>query len=118
MMIQTLVKAQHLNGMAAFLCASGHTDDPAAFDFTDLPNRRTYGPRCRGNHQSLTRFGLPDIQQPHIGGKARHSQNAQRPGRMGGIFAQFDQTTAVREVVLLPAAVSQHPFPCFKIRMT
>ncbi|SAD97306.1 Uncharacterised protein [Enterobacter roggenkampii] len=115
--IQTLVKPEHLNGMAAFLCATGDADHPATFDFADLPNRRAHRAGRRRHHQRFTRFRLPDIQQPHIGGKARHTQYAQRPGRMRRILAQLHQAAAVREFIFLPAAVAQHPFTGFEVGM-
>ncbi|SAB38979.1 Uncharacterised protein [Enterobacter asburiae] len=68
--------------MAAFFSPTGDADYPATFDFTDLPDGRANRACRRGDHQRFARFWLPDIQQSHIGGKARHAQNTQRPGRM------------------------------------
>ena len=113
--IETHVKPKNLNSVAAFFCPTGYPDHAAAFDFTDLPDCRPNRARRGGDHQRFTRFRLSDIQQPHIGGKARHPKNAQRPGGMGGIIAQLDQAAAVRKRVLLPAAVAQHPFTRFKV---
>ncbi|SAB29945.1 Uncharacterised protein [Enterobacter cloacae] len=103
--------------MAAFLCATGYADHPATFDFADLPYCRAHRAGRRGHHQRFTRFRLPDIQQSHIGGKARHTQNPQRPGRMRGIIAQLDQAAAVGKFILLPAAVAQYPFTGFEVGM-
>ena len=80
--IQTEVKPEDLNRMAAFFCATGHADHPATFDFANLPNGRANRACCGSNHQRFPRFRLPDIQQPHIGGKARHAEDPQRPGRV------------------------------------
>ena len=62
MVIQTLVKPENLNGMAAFFSPTGHTDHPATFDFADLPDGCAHRAGRRGNYQRFTRFGLPDIQ--------------------------------------------------------
>ncbi|CZX76244.1 Uncharacterised protein [Enterobacter ludwigii] len=62
MVIQALVKPEHLDGMAAFFCTTGNADHPATFNFTDLPDRRTNRPRRRRNHQRFTGFRLADVQ--------------------------------------------------------
>ncbi|SAD73497.1 Uncharacterised protein [Enterobacter cloacae] len=93
--VQAQVKPEDLNGMAAFFSTTGNADHPATFDFADLPDGRAHRARRRGDHQRFARFRLPDIQQPHIGGKARHAQNTQRPGRMSRTFAELHQAAAV-----------------------
>jgi len=103
--------------MATFLRAPGNTDYPAAFQFANLPYGSPYRTGCGRHHQGFALFRLANIQQPHVGGKAWHSQHSQRPGGTLRVIAQLDQILAVGDVILLPAAVAEHPFTGFIVRV-
>ncbi len=79
MVIQALVESQYLDSMTAFFSTTRDTDNPAAFNFADLPDRCPNRPGRRSHHQRFTGFWLTDIQQAHIGGKARHPEHAKCP---------------------------------------
>ncbi|MNO88852.1 hypothetical protein D3C76_803190 [compost metagenome] len=115
--IQTLIKSQHVDRMTTFFRAARDAYHMTAFNLADLPDGCPDWPGGRSDYQRLARLRLADIQQPHIRGETRHPQHTQRPGRIFNLFAQLDEARAVREFILLPAAITQYPLARFKFRM-
>ena len=80
--IDTDVEAESFYRIAALLAAAGDAHRAAAFQLRDLSDRCANRPGGGGDHQRLARFRLTNIQQPHIGGKAGHAEDPQRPRRV------------------------------------
>ena len=117
MVIEAEIKAQDLGGMSAFLCPACNPDHPAAFELTNLPYRCANRAGGGGHNQRFPCFWLTDIQQPHISSKSWHPHHSQRPGGMFRIIAKLHQPVTVGDVIVLPAAVAQHPLAWLVIRM-
>jgi hypothetical protein len=53
-------------------------DRARPLDPCDLPDRRADRPGRSRNHHGLARLGGSDLQQPGVGGHARHAEHAER----------------------------------------
>ena len=71
------VKARLVNQPCDLLVGPGAADGAAALDLGDLPGDGTDGTGCGGYEDRLTRYQAAYIEQPHLGGHARHTQGAE-----------------------------------------
>ena len=110
------VEAQSLHQVPDLVRAAGDADDARAGPPCQLADHRAdRAGRC-ADHDGLAGPGPADVQQAHLRGEARHARRAQRQ-RGPADVAQRHQVLAVRQGVVLPAAVRQDQFTGAQVRM-
>ena len=107
-MVDAGVETQFIDHVSAFFCAASKANDTAAFDFGDLTDDRTYRSTGGSDHDGVARFGLADVEQPHIGRKAGHAEHAQGERWLSQVGIEPDQVVGVGKREFLPAGVGQY----------
>ncbi len=106
--VEAHVEAERAGDVAAFFGVARDADHAAAFQLRDLADGGAHRAARGGHHDRFARLRLADLQESRIGGEARHPEDAQRMRRMLERRAERHQVGAVRQRIVLPAAIGEH----------
>src|SRR5205085_2851854 len=79
------VEAQVLDYVAALVRAAGDPHRASPLELCDLADHAADGARGAGDDHGLALGWLPDVEQPEVGGHARHPQRADVHGQRGQV---------------------------------
>ncbi len=110
-MIDAGVETQLRHREVALVWPAGDAHGATSLQLGDLADHRADAARGRSHRHRFARLGRADIEQPHIGGEARHAQHAQRLRGLRHAGGQGEQVAPVAERVILPAAIGEDQGP-------
>src|ERR1051325_545765 len=71
------VEAEFVDHKGALADAAGDADSPPALDLGQLTNDRAHGAGCARDYDRVPRLHGADVEQPEVGGHARHAEAAE-----------------------------------------
>jgi hypothetical protein len=116
-MIDDGVEAKFVLDEAALVCTASNPDGQRSLDPRDLADERSDGPAGRRDHDGLALLRTTDVQEPRIGGEARHPQHAECSGDRIEAGIQFGKPCAVGHDMRQPAELPQGHLAGMVIRM-
>ncbi len=101
LVVDRRVEPELVNDVTALLLASGDPDGAAALDLGDLADDAADGARRARHDDRVALLGLADVQQPEVGGHARHPEGAEVDRQRGEPGIDLDHPVAGEHGVLL-----------------
>ena len=108
--IKAFIKAQRVANPSAFFRTTGHTNDPCAFELSELTHEGAHG-ACRRRHQErFPGMNARGLEESVVGRLSRDAQKGEVMGQ-GAVGADLAERGPRHDRVALPADIAVDQFP-------
>ena len=116
--VYTVIEPQLFNNIAALFHTSGDTDHATTSEqLGNLAHHRPDSSACCGNDHCFPCLRVADVEQAHVGCKARHAEDSEVKRGVIHLAVEPGEIQPVGKFILLPAAVGEHHVSRLVIRM-